>query len=332
MPGRRSLGAALEWGLVSLALALGGCVQESPNALDQPTVTLRAWRTPTATATPALQQPTQQATIPLGPTPTPLTHIVERGDTLLIIAAQYGVSLDELLAINPGLNPQLLSVGQALLIPGPGGEPITSLLPTSTPIPLTFSHVSCSPTATGGLTCLTAVRNPSEITLEGLSARIDLLDDRGGVLEGGIAYAPLNLLPPGELMPLSIYFEPPAPVPASARASGLTGLPANETERRYLELTIRRGDDVRSQGGSSWTVVGEVVVAPTATVPALKVQVLAVGLDAQGEVVGYAIWESAERPGPGQAAVFRVQVVSLGLPIERVALLAEALAEPAADQ
>ena len=303
-------------------------MEGTPLGRGEATVSLRPWRPPTSTASPALQQPTQQATVPPGPTATPLTHIVQPNDTLLVIAAQYGVSLDALLAINPGLNQRFLSIGQALLIPGPEGEPITSLIPSATPIPLTFSSVTCTPTATGGLICLTDVRNPTDVTLEGLSARIDLLGDNGEIIDGRIAYAPINLLPPDGRMPLSAYFPPPAPSADSYRVSGLTAFPANEVEGRYVEVTIRRGEDIRGRQGSSWIVAGDVVVAPTAVGEAAKVVVLALGLDAHGDVAGYAVWEAAETPGPGESVAFRVLVVSLGRPIERVQLMAEALGAP----
>ena len=245
---------------------------------------------------------------------------------MLTIAAQYGVSLDALRALNPDVNPNLLSIGQALLIPGPGGEPITSLRPTATPIPLTFSAVTCLPTATQGLTCLTAVRNPSQVTLEGLSARFDLLDAEQKVLADAVGFAPLNLLPPGETMPLAVYFPPPAPPVVHARALGLTAFQANDLENRYRPLSIRQGEERRGADGISWTVEGSVLLAAEAAGPTARVLVLAVGFGAQDEVVGYAVWESPESIGPGGAVDFRITVLSLGSPIERVRLLAEGLA------
>ena len=50
--------------------------------------------------------------------PTPRTHIVAAGDTLLAISQQYGVSVDELMAANGLDNPNLIYIGQRLTIPG----------------------------------------------------------------------------------------------------------------------------------------------------------------------------------------------------------------------
>ena len=45
------------------------------------------------------------------------THIVQRGDTLRIIANRYGTTVDALLALNPGIkNPNLIYVGQVIRV------------------------------------------------------------------------------------------------------------------------------------------------------------------------------------------------------------------------
>ena len=44
-------------------------------------------------------------------------HVVQPGDTALALAELYGVTLAELLVLNPGLNLDLLSIGQALVLP-----------------------------------------------------------------------------------------------------------------------------------------------------------------------------------------------------------------------
>lgn len=44
--------------------------------------------------------------------PAPCTHTVAQGDTVEMIAEQYGVNATAILDLNPGLVPELLEVGE----------------------------------------------------------------------------------------------------------------------------------------------------------------------------------------------------------------------------
>jgi len=62
----------------------------------------------------------QRLTIPGGsvlPTPTPRTHIVQPGETLLGIALRYGVTMRALQAANGISDPDHIEIGQVLVIP-----------------------------------------------------------------------------------------------------------------------------------------------------------------------------------------------------------------------
>lgn len=52
-------------------------------------------------------------------------YIIQAGDTLYRIAARYGITVGEILAVNPGLDPNRLFIGQRICIPViacPGGQ------------------------------------------------------------------------------------------------------------------------------------------------------------------------------------------------------------------
>lgn len=55
-------------------------------------------------------------------------YIVQAGDTLSAIASRFNVSVDALVAANPGLDPNLISQGQEIIIPGLEG--VTGILDT----------------------------------------------------------------------------------------------------------------------------------------------------------------------------------------------------------
>ncbi|MCP4425131.1 MAG: LysM peptidoglycan-binding domain-containing protein, partial [Chloroflexi bacterium] len=57
----------------------------------------------------------------------PLVHTVQEGENLTIIAANYGVTVAELQALNGLTEESLLYVGQPLIIPGGMGEAIATV-------------------------------------------------------------------------------------------------------------------------------------------------------------------------------------------------------------
>lgn len=75
--------------------------------------------TPSATPTPT-DTPTPTNTPPPTNTPTPIpqqTHAVEEGETMSDIAKAYGVTVEQILALNPEVDLELIRPSQILLIP-----------------------------------------------------------------------------------------------------------------------------------------------------------------------------------------------------------------------
>ncbi|AKL97007.1 putative peptidoglycan-binding domain-containing protein [Clostridium aceticum] len=68
---------------------------------------------------------TPPTTCPAGTTP----YTIRAGDTFYNIARTYNISLDALLAANPGVDPDRLFIGQIICIPGPTPPP-TPVCPT----------------------------------------------------------------------------------------------------------------------------------------------------------------------------------------------------------
>jgi lipoprotein NlpD len=96
--------------VVLIAVALAGCAARRP----APVVERAAAEVPppAVAAAPAPEPP------PAAPKPLP-THTVKRGETLVGIALQYGLDYRELAAWNHITNPNVLSVGQVLVVAAP---------------------------------------------------------------------------------------------------------------------------------------------------------------------------------------------------------------------
>src|SRR5512137_629593 len=128
---------------LSLLLALAACGQK---AVATPTLALAVpYQTVAATQTPTVIPGLTEIILP---TPTIFTYTVVQGDTLNSIAERTGVSLEALLAANPGISAGTLSVGTKLVIPT--GAQATGE-PTPTPVQLPVHQARCWEEATGGL-------------------------------------------------------------------------------------------------------------------------------------------------------------------------------------
>lgn len=107
--------------ILILALLLGAACR--PRQTGLPTLTPAQPATPTPTeALPAA-------------TPTPVTHVVQPGESLSGIAQQYRVPIEALAEANGITDPNLIQVGQRLVIPGPTPVPTMTVPPTVTPTP-----------------------------------------------------------------------------------------------------------------------------------------------------------------------------------------------------
>ena len=342
-----------------LALGLAACESAAPTALPSPSYSppgaLTPYWTPTPSRTPLPpEQPAALATLPMTPAPsaTPFTHMVAQGETMLGIALKYGIALEDLLAANPGVDPQFLSVGAQLVIPL-GGQ-ITEALPTATPLAAPWTGPVCYRSAEGGAWCFVLVENDQPGGLENLSAWVGLFDAQGQNAASQVAIPGLNLLPGGRALPLAAYFAPPLPEVFTAQAELLTALEVAEGDGRYLAAEVEELAVQIAPDGMQAMVNGQVWLAGPA--PAL-VWVEAVAYDVGGQVVGVRKWEGSQPcmglfptvtptgsptvtpTAPGDAAPtgsplpmltpafctdFALTVYSLGEAIQRVDVLVEA--------
>lgn len=82
--------------------------------------------TPVSGSQSAISTATPRATSAIEPTPTDLVsedmadaciHEVQRGETLYRISLTYGVTVADIVAVNPGINPNLILAGDEIIIP-----------------------------------------------------------------------------------------------------------------------------------------------------------------------------------------------------------------------
>ena len=91
---------------------------------------------------------TTTVTLAQDASPTPVTYVIQRGDTLAAIAARFGISMRAIMDANNIANPELIFAGQTLIIPSPAPEASDTLAPGVTPTTTPTETATLAPTAT----------------------------------------------------------------------------------------------------------------------------------------------------------------------------------------
>ncbi len=273
----------------------------------------------TAYSTPA---PTSSDPTPLpGPSPTPFYYKIQAGDTLSGVALRYGVDLAVLLAANPGVNPNAISIGTEILIPPRGVNNAQSGLGTG--VPIQVSQPVCYSEGAGGMWCFTLLSNRTEGAAEGLIVKIITANADMSQLSEQSAATLLNVMRAGADLPAAVYFPPPAALPQRTSAEVVSSLPLADPNSRYPASIIRDEKVTIHPSGKSAAVTGFIRLED-AQANATRVWVLAAAFDEQGSLVGVRRWENASGISAGQEIPFEMQVYSSAAHIARVSLYVEA--------
>ncbi len=276
-----------------------------------PVLTPYVSSTPTATPSPVVHPwlPT-----PEQPTPTPFVHVIRKGDTLLGIALQYGVSVEALQEANPALDPNLMPIGATVVIPLSEENPAG--LPTPTPIPLPLGPVACYPQTDGGGWCLVVVQNPTSTPVEALTGWL-----RWGEVQTDLQ-ALANLLPAGERTVLLAHLTT-LPAEGAPQVYLTTSLPvsAEALAERYLSAQVHwtrppalPAQAVELRGQITWM----------SDEPPRQLHLIAIGYTATGQPAAARRWTWAQDQLQGGGLPFSVTLYSLGPPIAQIEMRAEA--------
>jgi LysM repeat protein len=309
-----------------LSINLVGCASEQnhPSPEIIPNFELTPYWTSTVvpkieSATPELSFTTP--TLSRTPTPTPIMYTIAKGDTMLGVALKYGLTLEEIRNANPDVDPRFLSVGTTLVIPL--GDILPAEIPTPTPLAVQLGQIECYQTADGGEWCVVPVRNTRNRSIENLSARIMLFTQTGEVIAEGVATAPLNILREAETIALSIYFPGPFDQDVIPQANLLTALAVTQEGDRYLKLNVEVDEVDIPESGQQAYIFGSLSLAKK-SMPASRIWLVGMAYDFEGDVIGVRKWEAANNLEPGKSMPFEITVFSIGPPIEKVEILAEA--------
>ena len=315
----------VSWLLIILPVAtlVSGCI--SNTGLPQQTATSKLL--PYQTRTPFfLPTATLAPTLTIAPTPTPVIYKISLNDTLSSLAQRFGVSLDLLLAANPGIIPEALVVGDSITIPArnavlPAGIQ-TNVEFLSTPVPLEIGSVLCQQSGSGTY-CIIPVQNPDTQAMENIILECSLIDENGNSLTplGQQAILPLNLLPPDQSLPAAIFFG--NQIGENVQARLISSVRLEPGDKRYLKTVIQNLLVTINWDGLSANVQGQILL-PELEKPANNIWIVAVAYNNREQITGFRRREFSSPLQPGGIQDFNFPVYSIGASIQRVEVIVEA--------
>ncbi|NPV56902.1 MAG: LysM peptidoglycan-binding domain-containing protein [Anaerolineae bacterium] len=308
--------------LFSIAFVLAACAAPPPALTPSAAVaTLEIYHTRTPSPPPPDGAFGTATPLPSA-TPTPRTYTVKLNDTYGTLATRFGVTVNDLVAANPGIDPNALIVGMVLIIP-PEVEGGTEGVPTPTAVSVRLDPPHCLASVEGGAWCFSEVNNTQGFTVESVLVEFRI-SSRGEILASRLAAAPLDIIPAGSSLPVGIYFPPEVPDDMLAGATLAAALPLEDPGSRYLDailsdITVDIADNQLS------AALQGVVINQDDGRTAREVWVLAAARDRQGRVSGIRRWQWQGEAAPGQTIPFSFAVYSQLEEIESVDLYVEAI-------
>jgi LysM repeat protein len=177
-------------GLLYNYLRDSGIPSFSPAVTDtiQPTETLMPEPISTATLSPTQAMELLFTEIPftpdVSPTPEHNIYVVKEGETLYSISQQFNLTIQEILALNPEIDPDLITLGQQIVIPARNDQPVSE-----TPLPEDFEGMVEYRVVSGDTLFSIAIRYNTSVEAIVQANQLTNPDD---ILEGDIIKIPVG--------------------------------------------------------------------------------------------------------------------------------------------
>lgn len=281
-------------------------------------VTLATMAPPTA----AVQQTTSTPLppTPLPPTATPIVYQVQEGDTLLAIALQQGVTVDEIVAVNPGLNRDFLTIGQAITLPPRPTAVAQRVVGTAVPLAIDVAQINTYQTPIGTIWALGELVNRGDVAAENVQVQIAWRTASGDEVARHTAWAALPILPVGGTSPFGVLVTEALPDAVEPVVSVIGGQSVVDLGSRYLDVTVT--ETAVDLSGARVGLSGQ--VQNDGDVTAADVTVVATFYDAAGDVTGFQIRRLPGTLAAGGTAVFSVTAAPPGGQSSDVAVAVQA--------
>jgi LysM repeat protein len=254
------------------------------------------------------------------PTPTPIVYKVQEGETLLEIAWSNGTTIEEITAVNPGLNPDFLSIGQEVVLPPPATPAAQVVAGTAVPVQVTVSQVQTYQTSVGGLWILGEVVNEGVQPVDQVQVNVALLDDMGEVLGSYVVWTAVSLIQAGQTAPFGVlvpqvpnnYSQPSASI---AGGNSVVDFGSRATAVAVVESSLTVQSDRVTLAG---------LIQNNGELPVNQILLTAAFFNDENEITGFQQLALTQTLRMGETAVFTLNAAPPGSRSNHAAISVEA--------
>lgn len=269
-------------------------------------VTFATLAAPTAAVLQTTPSPLPTATATA--TPTPIVYVIEQGDTLLAIAIDHNTTTEAIMNLNPGIRPELLQIGQQVVLPPPATPMYQPALGTPVPIQVAITQVNQYRTPVGSVWILGQVANEGDLAVENVAVTLRPAAGDGAPLDEVTAWVVPGVLAPGEEAPFGALI-PEAPEGLGAPSAFVSnGQAVNNLGDRTIDLSV--SDAEATIGDGRVSLRGRLQNASDQ--PVSRVLVVTSVFDDRGRIIGYHELWVEELLAPGQSVPFATVVTPPG--------------------
>ncbi len=311
----------LLWSLLGMSACRGAAVPVTPVPTIPATPTPTWLVIPTFTPTPYIRiVPSAPPSTPV-PTPTPRSHRVVPGDTLIGIAYQYGSTVDDLRTANRIRDDRLLQIGQILTIPAVHTAPDQG---TPTPLPHAVVQASAVVDGLGKSWIMGGVENQASVPVEQVRVVARLLNDHGEEMTRSMALSLRHIVPPGAVTPFMLQAGADHASASQWELSVASSVPAH-IGKYYLDLEVA-ALHFRPLVAAAVLVTGQVTNRGSEI--ARDVEIVVTALNEAGQIVGVRVLRPhATTLVPDGTLQFEGTVFALGSAVTAVTAFAQAMTD-----
>jgi LysM repeat protein len=252
-------------------------------------------------------------------TATPIVYYVAEGETLSHIAVANATTVEEIEALNPGVVPEQLQIGQALQLPPPATAVFEGESGTPLPLQVSVGSVALYRTPMGSAWLL------GEVVNEGAHVAVDVQVEVSwpdAAVAPVVAWATPSVLEPGGTTPFGTLLAGPVPDgPPSVSIAGGEALDGLGTH--YLDLAASPSEVTLEEG--QVTISGTVKNSGERT--ASQINVVVTLYDGRGRVSGYAQQWLDVVLAPGETTPFYLEATPPGEQTVDYAIVAQGLTQ-----